>query len=767
MSESYTNGLGCIAFIGGYLPRQCGIATFTTDLTEAMVRQFDDITFFAVPVNDRPEGYDYPPRVRFELAQQELASYRRGADYLNINGVDLVCLQHEFGIFGGSAGAHVISLLRDLNMPVVTTFHTVLRNPDPPYLRVMRELIDVSDRMVVMSRRAEEFLRDIYHVPADCIDFIPHGIPDVPFVDPNYHKDQFGVEGKTVLLTFGLLSRNKGIEYAIQAMPEIVSRFPDTVYIVQGATHPYVLREEGESYRHSLEEMVRRLGVQDHVIFMNRFISLEELVELIGAADIYLTPYLSPEQVVSGTLAYTVGAGKAVISTPYWYAQELLADGRGVIVPFRDSRAIADEVINLLTNETERHAMRKQAYLLGREMIWSEVAKRYMESFGRAREQKRGMLRSVHPAVRPVRHQDLIPDLNLTYLKRMTDDTGLLQHAVFTVPDYREGYSIDDNARALIAAILIEETYPELTQEANDLASRYMSFLWYAFNPEDGRFRNFLSYDRRWLEDFGSEDSHGRSLWALGTVLGRSAHAGLRGVAARLFADALPVTTSFQNVRAWAFTLIGIHEYLRSFFGDRSAQDVRELLAERLLDAYQHHSTPDWPWFEEMLSYSNARLPQALLLSGRWLHRPDMIEAALVSLRWLADLQRSEDDLFIPIGSDGFYPKGSERAFFDQQPVEANAMVSACLEAYRVTGDSYWYDEAQRAFYWFLGRNHLGIIVCDPRTGGCRDGLHPDRVNENQGAESTLSYLLSLVEMRSAETADEALFAEVTPNGHR
>jgi glycosyltransferase involved in cell wall biosynthesis len=761
------NGLNRIAFIGGYLPRQCGIATFTTDLTESMCRQYADMSFFAMPVNDCEIGYAYPPRVRFELAQNELASYRRGADYLNINNVDLVCLQHEFGIFGGTAGSHILTLLRELRMPVVTTFHTVIRDPAPDYLRVMSALVQLSDRMVVMSERGVEFLQETYGVSPDRIDFVHHGIPDVPFIDPNYYKDQFGVEGKCVLFTFGLLSRNKGIEYAIQAMPKIISRFPNAVYVVLGATHPHVLREEGESYRRELEHLVRELRVQDHVMFHNRFVELDELVEFIGSADIYVTPYLGADQIVSGTLAYTVGAGKAVVSTPYWYAQELLSHGRGVIVPFRDPDAIAAEVVHLLTNEAERHAMRKQAYLLGREMIWSEVAQRYMDSFMRARDEKSGHSRRAHPGVTLKRTQEELPPLNLSYLKHMTDDTGMLQHSVFTVPNYHEGYSTDDNARALIAAILLEEDDPALESDANTLASRYLAFLWYAFNPENGRFRNFLGYDRQWREDVGSEDSHGRSLWALGTVLGRSAHPGLRGVAARLFSEALPATTEFWSNRSWAFTLIGIHEYLRSFFGDRTAQGVREDLAERLLESYRQHSTPDWPWFEDTLTYSNARLPHALLLSGRWLSRPDMVDSALVSLRWLADLQRSEEGLFMPIGSDGFYPRGSDRALFDQQPVEAHAMVSTCLEAYRVTGDPRWLDEAQRAFDWFVGRNHLRIPLCDSRTGGCRDGLHPDRPNENQGAESALAYLLSLLEMRSVESVAEVLLAEGTPNGHR
>ncbi|MCD6520146.1 MAG: glycosyltransferase family 4 protein, partial [Anaerolineae bacterium] len=734
MPRRKESGLDRVAIIGGYLPRQCGIATFTTDLCESLAAKFPEVNFFAVPVNDRESGYAYPAHVRFEIAQNDLSSYHRAADFLNISNVDLVCLQHEYGIFGGPAGSHILALLRELRMPIVTTLHTILRNPSRDYRRVMEELTRLSDRLVVMSQRGAEFLQEIYDVPEEKIDLIPHGIPDVPFIDPNFYKDQFGVEGKIVLLTFGLLSRNKGIENVIKALPQVLERFPNVVYIVLGATHPHVKRAEGESYRLSLEQLAQDLGVEENVIFHNRFVSLEELVEFIGVADIYITPYHNPEQIVSGTLAYTVGAGKAVISTPYWYAQELLADGRGILVPFGDHQAIAEKIIELLENEAERHAMRKRAYLYGRKMVWPHVAEMYMESFLRAREERTRQIRPPFVATTLATRRGQLP-LNLSYLHHLTDHTGILQHAIYTVPNYSHGYCTDDNARALIAAVLLEEIGPDTAQEANRLASRYLAFLWYAFNPDTGRFRNFLSYDRRWLEEEGSEDSHGRAIWGLGTVAGRSNQEGFRSLACRLFDAALPATLEFTSPRGWAFTLIGIHEYLRRFAGDRNAHHVRETLAERLLQAYKEHSSEDWPWFEDKLTYCNARLPHALLLSGRWMFREEMVEAALKSLQWLASIQRSEEGFFMPIGSNGFYPKGGERAYFDQQPIEAYAMVSACLEAYYITEDETWYQEARRAFEWFLGRNHLRIPLYDMTTGGCRDGLHPDRANENQGAE--------------------------------
>jgi len=741
-----------IGFIGNYLPRQCGIATFTTDLCEAIATEYSNTTCIALPVNDIEAGYAYPPRVRFELAEKDIDSYRRAADFLNINSVDLVCLQHEYGIFGGPAGSHILALLRELRTPIVTTLHTILQEPNPTQCRVLQEVAALSDRVVVMSERGVEFLQTVYGVLPEKIDLIPHGIPDVSFVDPSFHKDLFGVEGKMVLLSFGLLSANKGIETVIAALPAIVARHPNVVYIIVGATHPHVLRQDGETYRLSLQRLAQEQGVAGQVIFYNRFVSLEELIEFISSADIYITPYLNPAQITSGTLAYTLGAGKAVISTPYWYAEEMLADERGVLVPFRDPAALAAQVIDLLENESKRHAMRKRAYLFGRAMIWPQVAQRYMSSFERARAERRCFIPS-NFAVKPLDQRlGELPPLKLDHLHHMTDDTGMIQHATFIVPNYDEGYSIDDNARALIVSTHLAEL--ELRDgEALTLASRYLAFIGYAFNHKTGRFRNFMDYQRNWLEESGSEDSHGRALWALGTVLGRSNTSALQSMAGWLFEQALPAILKTTSPRAWAFTLIGIHEYLRRFDGDRRAGQVRDELAGRLLTLYQSIRLDDWHWYEAGLSYCNAVLPQAMLMCGQWIPNKAMTEAGLESLCWLADLQRADaaGGHFVPIGSNGFYERNGERARFDQQPVEAQTMASACLEAYRSTGDERWRTEARRAFEWFLGRNDLNLPLYDPTTGGCRDGLHPDRANENLGAESTLAFLQTLLELRLAE----------------
>jgi len=683
------------------------------------------------------------------LTEEKLSSYRDAAEFLNFTNVDLVCLQHEYGIFGGTAGSHILELLRNLRMPIVSTLHTVLREPNPDQHRVTVELAELSDRLIVMSDHSSQFLQEIFQVSPKKIDVIPHGVPNVAFVDPNFYKDRFRVAGKRVLLTFGLLSPNKGIETVIQALPRILSRNSNVMYIVAGATHPHIKRREGDKYRESLQALAKDLGVANNVIFHNRFVSPEEMMEFIGSADVYITPYKNEAQVVSGTLAYALGAGKAVISTPYWHALELLDQGRGVLIPFDDQNALAEQTILLLENEAERHAMRKRAYLYSRNMVWKSVAQEYMRSFQRARAERMWNPRLVGPNLGGVDCTDNLPAMKLNHLTRMTDDTGMLQHAVFSVPNYHEGYSTDDNARALIVSILSLPGATTNAESLKTLASRYLAFLWLAFNSSNGRFRNFLSYDRQWQELQGSEDSHGRALWSLGTAIHQTDNDNLRGFAGRLFELALPVSLTFTSPRAWAFSLLGIQEYLDRFPGDRAAQRQRDMLAGKLLNIYQATRTPDWNWFEEGLAYSNARLSQALLLAGSRTGNQEWITAGLTSLDWLERQQRCNvNGHFLPIGSHGFFCKGGDRSRFDQQPLEATATVSACLEAYRATGEERWRTRAWSAFNWFLGDNDLKTSLYDATTGGCRDGLHPDRANENQGAESTLSFLMALIEMR-------------------
>lgn len=753
----YYEEIGSVAVIGNYLPRQCGIATFTADLVESLSAEAPDIYNWAAAMNDKPEGYAYPEKVRFEISQNKLSDYSSASQFLNISQTNIVCVQHEYGLFGGPAGSHLLTLLGDLRMPVVTTLHTVLKDPAPEYRDVMCKLSDLSDKLVVMSRKASDFLKDIYAVPEDKIVFIHHGIPDLPFIDPSFNKDKFGVEGKKVLLTFGLLSPNKGIENVLQALPAVIKKHPDVVYIILGATHPHILKSQGDAYRIMLQQLVRKLNIGEHVIFQNRFVELKELCEFLGIADIYVTPYLEEAQITSGTLAYAMGAGKAVISTPYWYATEMLAEGRGRIVPFRNPEAIAEQIIGLLDNDVERHAMRKKAYTFSREAVWKEVSRKYLQVFSEVRQNRTKRPRPRHSYIENIKAitNFELPEVKFDHLKAFTDDTGILQHANYTIPDRTHGYCTDDNARALLVAAMGQKHLHTNVVGLNFLSGHYLGFLLYAFNEKKGRFRNFMTYSRQWTEEIGSEDAHGRALWCLGKAVAFLDDPGHLAMSTTLFKKALRAGENFHSPRAIAFSLVGMHAYLDKFSGDSDVRRIREVLADRLFNQFKNNATDDWPWLENALNYVNGKLPHALLLSGQRMQRNDMIEMGLKSLKWLLAI-KTEEGHFVPIGSNGWYEKGGPRARFDQQPIEANAMVEACVEAFNVTRDKSWFDNAVMCFNWFLGHNDLNMPLYDPKTGGCRDGLMADGINQNEGAESSLAWLLSLMTLQKLY-ADEIL----------
>ncbi len=743
-----------ITFLGDYVPRRCGIATFTHSLFEAVAAGHPDAECTVAAVSDRPESYDYPPQVRIEFQQPDLDSYRAAGRELARCQPDVLCVQHEFGIYGGPAGSHLIALLKEVRMPVVTTLHTVLREPDAAQRHVMDELARLSDRLVVMAAQGAQILKDTYGIPASMIDVIPHGIPEVPFSGTRDFKQRLGLAGQRVLLTFGLIGPGKGIEHAIRAMPEIVARHPEATYVVLGATHPHLIAREGEKYRASLEQLAADLGVADRVIFHDRYATADDLREFIGATDIYLTPYLNEAQITSGALAQVFGAGRAVVSTPYWHARELLADDLGVLVPFRDPAAIAAAVNGLLDDPAALERTSRRAYEASRETLWPAVARSYLESFDRAKTSRRDRPSNFHSTWPQAPEPGKLPPVRLEHLNRMTDGTGIYQHAIFNVPNFHEGYCTDDNARAFILCHLLDEAaVPVPAQKANLdlLATRYLAFLAAAFHGSTGRFRNFMNHERRWLEDFGSEDSHGRALWAVGSGAARSRNEGHRRLSAQLFERGLPAVLSFTSPRSWAFALLGSHEFEKARPRHPENRAIRDELVERLLARWNDCADDTWPWFESCVTYDNARLSQALILSGR--NHPRALEAGLKSLRWLAGHQHAPAGHFRPIGSNGFHEKDGERAVFDQQPVEAQAMVAACLEAFRATHDGFWWREARRAFEWFLGRNDLGIPLHDSTSGGCRDGLHHDRPNENQGAESTLAFQLALAELTAEEHA--------------
>jgi glycosyltransferase involved in cell wall biosynthesis len=739
-----------LAFIGNSLPRRCGIATFTTDLQQAIADSRPGIETAIVAMTDHGHTYDYPPAVCLQINDEKPEDYARAADYLNAEQFELACLQHEFGIFGGDAGEHILSLLSRLNMPIVTTLHTVLGAPQPDYRRVLSAVADVSSKIIVMAEKGRELLRSVYDVPAEKIEVIPHGIPDAEFVEPDAAKKKLGFGRNAIILTFGLLSPNKGIEFMIDAMPAILKSRPDTVYVVLGATHPNLVRREGEAYRESLMARARAAGVARHVVFLNRFVDQATLLDFITMCDVYATPYLNEAQMTSGTLAFSFGLGKAVVSTPYWHARELLADGRGILVPFAEAESLGREIAALLTDDVRRRAMRERAYASSRSTTWERTAERYLNVFARSRR--------VQPLKVISRHGDShalpdgpAPQMQLGHLLAMCDDTGLFQHAVRSIPDRSHGYCVDDNSRALLVACALNAPGEQRLSEA--LTTRLAAFVQHAWNPGNRRFRNFMSFDRRWLEDAGSEDSHGRVLWALGECARHDATLSRRRWAATLFAEALPAVEDFSSPRAWAFTLLGLEAYCAAPEADARAGALRRSLGDRLLSLMRSVETPQWVWFEETLAYDNARLPQAMIITGMSLGKPEYVAAGLRSLRWLMTLQTSATGVFRPVGSDSFGAKRTQPRAFDQQPLESAAAISACLAAWRADGDVKWKADAERAFAWFLGSNDLSAPLIDLETGSCRDGLHPDRANENRGGESAVSYLLGLAEIRQLARA--------------
>jgi len=736
-----------IAVIGNYLPRQCGIATFTTDLCDALAGQMTHVeeNLIAVVMDDTDAGYDYPARVKFQIRAHSQSDYLRAAEFVNFHKFDVAILQHEFGIFGGDNGAHVMHLIQNLRMPIITVLHTVLSKPTEGQRIIIQELARYSEFLVVMAHHARTLLHEVYGIEEKEITFIPHGIPDVPFERADPFRRKLGIADKKVLLTFGLLSPGKGLETMLDAMPGIIAEHPESLYIILGKTHPHVIGAAGDSYRQSLYQQVRRLKIDKHVLFENSFVDLDTLTQYIRSADVYVTPYVSEDQIVSGTLAYAVGIGAVTVSTPYWYAKEILAEGRGQLVPFADSKAMGREINTLLSHEDIALDMRKKGYQHGRSMIWSKVAQDYIALTDKALARAIDRPIPQYAERADVRIIKELPDFNLQHMKVMTDGTGILQHAKYSVPDRTHGYCVDDNARALI----VVSKYHWLLKDKSviPLIQTYLSFLHYSFNPDNGRFRNFMSYDRRWLEEVGSEDSHGRSLWGLGVAIQCAPNDAIRDMAVSLFLDGLSAVEEFTFPRAWAFASVGLHAYLSRFGGDANARRVRTHLSEKLAALFKNRPLDDWQWCEDTATYANAKLPHALILSGQWIPDTDMYEKGIAVLRWLLDKQTAADGHLSIIGNANWCTREYKASTFDQQPLEAMSLIDACAEAFRATGDIAWIEEGHRCLAWFMGRNDLNMQIYDFNTGGCCDGLEATGVNANQGAESTLSWLISLLTM--------------------
>ncbi len=743
-----------VTFIGSYPPRKCGIATFTTDLLNGIQDFYlngtnsgkqEKLQVIAMNDTTTSPGYDYDREVSFEIREHRQEDYRRAAAFINLSSTDVISLQHEFGLFGGENGSYIIRLLQQLKKPLVTTLHTVLEKPTPEQLKTLKEICRLSSAVIVQAEKAVGMMKNIYDVPAEKIVMIHHGTPDVPFLDSFYHKEQFQAEGKKVLFTFGLLSPSKGIEYVIKALPKVVAEFPNLLFIILGATHPAVVEHSGEEYRHSLEKMVKDNNLEKNVVFHNQYVTLKELLQFMEVSDIYISPYINKEQIVSGTLAYALACGKAIISTPYWYAEELLNDGRGHLVSFRDSQSIAEALKALLKDDTRHNQMRKKAYQFGRQMIWQKVAQAYSHTFRQALFNYTDIF--VHPSREKDPSKGLdVPKINLSQMRTLTDDTGFYQHAVFTVPNRQHGYCTDDNARALLVAVMNWRIHKDKT--ILPLLYVYLSFLNHALNTEKGRMRNFMSFNREWLEEAGSEDSHGRTIWVLGYTVAHPPTRAILNIITRLFKQTIDATTSFKASRAWAYSVLGSLYYLEHFGGDTEVRRIVKELSYNLLTLLKANATEDWFWLENSLTYDNARLPHAILAAGHYLHDSEMFDLGLKALEWLIAVQTdSAKGHLVLIGNKGWYQRDGKKARFDQQPLDAAALVTACRHAYMITKKPYWRERMAWAFSWFLGNNDINQPIYNFATGGCYDGLEPGGTNQNQGGESTIAFLLALHKM--------------------
>lgn len=729
-----------VVYVGTFVPKTCGIATFANDLGTSVAQEMGGKPYRVVAITDRAGGYDYPPEVTFEIRKNVIRDYARAAEYLNGSSAQIVSLQHEFGIFGGDAGKYLSVLLGHLKKPVITTVHTILENPPTDYREAFEDVINYSQRLVTMSQKGARMLKEIYGVPQDKISVIHHGVHDVPFVDSNFYKEKFNVEGLTVLLTFGLLGPNKGIETALEALPRVVEKNPDTVYIILGATHPEVRKVHGEKYRLSLERKALDLNIADNVVFHNRFVDLQELTEYMSCCDVYLTPYLAKEQITSGTLAYAVGMGKAVVSTPYWYAEELLSDSRGVLVDFRDVEGMAKALNDLIGDSIRRNKMRKAAYEYGRTMVWREVGRQYVEMFllmlGERKNLEVGSAwkQKMLPVI-------TLPDIRLDHLMSLSDDVGLLQHACFGIPDRENGYSADDVGRGLAAIMTCYNQQKD--EQILPLIRTYVSFLHHS-QTDTGHFHNFMAYDRRFRDQQGSEDTLGRVLWGLGTVVRWGPKEQIRALAQNVMAKAAPRILELEAPRAKAYAIIGMYHLLQKFEGASQFKRLLILLANDLVSLYKEHKSADWQWFEGVMTYGNAKIPEALLRAYQVTQSEEYREVALEALDFLTKEQWN-GVYFELVGNEGWYPKGGERALFGQQPIDAGYLVEAYVAASEVTSMHKYLELARFAFDWFLGRNRLNAALYDFADGSVADGIDSNGISANQGAESVVCYLLAVL----------------------
>ena len=734
-----------IAYISTYPPRECGIATFNQNLMHAISANFPKRNTlleggFVVALNDSENihEYEYPEEVKYVIRQNHQKDYIRAANYINTSTADVCIMEHEFGIYGGESGIYILPLINRLEKPLISILHTILKEPSYVQRIIIREIAEQSSKIIVMSKRAVEFLTTIYEVPADKIQIIEHGVPDVeaPAPEDNPINNLSSFKNHRVLLTFGLLSRNKGLETVVRALPKVVKNHPDIMYVVLGNTHPGVIKNSGEEYRDHLKTLAAQLGVSQNLAFINKFVSEEELIQYLSACEIYVTPYLNEAQITSGTLSYAVGAGAAVVSTPYWHATELLDHNRGRLFDFKDSDALADTLNELLDQERVLNELKANAYEYGLHLRWPVIG---AEFIGVAQEACRTHDFSDRILRNSIVDPEVLPKFSLTHVIRLTDDTGIVQHAKYGIPNLKEGYCLDDNARALIMALMAYQR--NKSKDALELLPVYLSYIHY-MQTEDGNFRNFLSFSRQYLDEVGSEDSFGRTIWSLGHLIGCAAHNSYREFALEIFQRSIPHFKALTHLRGMANTIIGIALYLQVYPTDEGMVNEMVNLTQPLIDAYEKQQSDDWQWFEEKMTYDNAILPLALLHSAEITGNEKAKKIALSTMAFLDELTLSNGYLS-PVGNDGWYYRGGKFPVYDQQAIETMAMVLMHFQAYQIFRKPEYIEKMFLCYKWFLGENTLRAPLYDHETKGCCDGLLPTGINRNQGAESTLAYLIS------------------------
>ncbi len=721
-----------VLFVSTYPPRECGIATFTQDLTEAIDKRFFPTIKTKILALNNPETLDleYPKNVMYAVEEYDVNKYMQTAQRINEDPrIKLVCVQHEFGIFGGDYGDHLLPFLEILDKPVIVTFHSVLPHPDRQRRIIVRAIAERTKAFVVMTEKAVSILQKEYGVTTPIV-VIPHGIPEVQYKSQEKDKKDLGLEGRIVLASFGMISQNKGYEFVIRSLPKVVKNFPNVLYLIIGETHPVVREREGEKYREMLQKIVKDLKLEKNVEFRNKYHTKSEIIKYLRASDIYVSPSLTPEQITSGTLVYGMGCGRVTVSTPFLHARDIVTPERGRLVKSRKPRTFAAAINRLLAEPEKLKKMERNTYSYTRQMLWQNVGISY------------GKLFNKYINLPEIHFRDKIPAINMNHIRKLTDDFGILRTATFATPDITSGYTLDDNSRALLVCGALYNKQRRNNQIK--LMKIYLDFMKYV-QQKDGRMLNVVQSDFRIDPESWSEEAHGRAIRALGYILTISGlPRELRKQAEKTLTHALKPVSTLQYPRAIASTIAGLHFSNQSKYSEQNI-DLMKQMADRLLVMYQQNSKENWNWFEPVMTYSNGKLPEALLYAYITTQDKKYAETAKEALDFLIE-KTFHGQTFAPVGQKGWFD-GTKKAVFDQHPVEATSMTNSLILAHRIFKKQKYERFAISAFNWFLGKNIRNTVMYNETTGGSFDRLGKKTINSNQGAEATLAYLLARVHL--------------------